>query len=98
MQDPRLSTLTYGEMIDMFENIEKESRGDVHLLISNFTKSYPNVTTGWPVRFYTTVERIAIPTMPSLRGEVKIQGGSPLASYRRRLWIPRTRNAGMQGD
>ena len=44
-----------------------------------------------PTRFFDAVQRIVGPTRPSLRGSAKLTG-SPLASYRRRVWQPRVRN------
>ena len=78
---------TYGELIDLFEYVEEENPGDATLLVSKFNALYPNVTTGRPGRFFDTVQRLAIPTKPSIRGKsAKLEGspklqGSPLVSY-----------------
>ena len=83
---------TYGELIDLFTKIERESPNDAILLSFKFHKAYPTVPIGRPSRVYDTVQRIVGPTRPSLRGEAKLVG-SPLASYRKRVWEPRVRNS-----
>ncbi len=75
---------TYGELIDLFEYVEEENPGDATILVSKFNAVFPNVTTG---RLFDTVQRLAIPTKPSIRGKsAKLEGspklqGSPLVSY-----------------
>ena len=81
---------TYGELIDLFEETECECPHSEDLLCSKFKKLYPNIYIGRPRRFYDTVLRIVAPTRPSLRAESKLTG-SPLSSYRKRIWSPRIR-------
>ena len=52
---------------------------------------YPNLVVGRPCRLLETVKRIVIPTRPLLRGDAKLHG-SPLATYRKRIWKPCVRN------
>ena len=82
----------YGELIDLFEYVEEENPGDATLLVSKFNALYPNVTTGRPGRFFDTVQRLAIPTKPSIRGKSAKLQGSPLVSYRKKTWAPHVRN------
>lgn len=82
----------YGDLVDIFERFEGQP--DVQdLLFAEVCKCYPNVTVSCPSRFYDTIRRLVAPTRPSLHGEAKLTG-SPLASYRRRVWQPRVRNTG----
>ncbi len=83
---------TYGELIDLFEEVEKEHFNDENVLCQQFKDLYPDVTIGRPRRFFETVKRLIAPVRPSLRGTVSLTG-SALASYRRRVWVPRVRNA-----
>lgn len=83
---------SYGELIDMLDaaQLEATTIKDKHpstLLLQNLRQKYKYLSTGRPERFYDTVCRIAAPTRPSLRGEAKLVG-SPLATYRRRAWVP----------
>lgn len=87
---------TYGELIDMYDEVQYESPENEDLLCSKFRLLYPNIRVGRPRRFYETVMRIAAPTKPSLRGKSKLNG-SPLFSYRRRIWEPRIRNQPVAG-
>lgn len=82
---------TYGELIDMFEDAERECPDDENLLYSKFKSLYPRIYVGRLRRFYETVRRVVAPTRASLRGDCKLTG-SPLSSYRRRTWVPRIRN------
>ena len=77
---------TYGVLIDLLD------RNDEAHLYSEFKSMYPLIPVGRPKRFYETVQRIAAPTRPSLISGPKLHG-SPLRSYRRRLWEPRIRNS-----
>nr|MCH9715538.1 hypothetical protein [Gammaproteobacteria bacterium] len=52
---------------------------------------YTNLVLGRPCRFSETVKRIIAPTKPSLKGDAKLIG-SPLTTYRKRIWKPRIRN------
>ncbi len=80
---------SYGELIDLLSEAEHDD--DVpKALCHKFSQEHPDVPIGRPGRFYETVKRIAAPTRPSLRGEVKLYG-SPLSSYRKRKWTPRIR-------
>ena len=54
------------------------------------------VPIGRPSRFYETVDRIVAPTQPSILGTIKLQG-SPLQTYRKRVWEPRIRNSSAEG-
>ena len=59
--------------------------------VLKFSRQYPTVEVGRPSRVYDTISRLVGPTRPSLRGPAKLTG-SPLASYRKRIWLPRIRN------
>ena len=61
------------------------------LLLQKFKNCYQDITVGRPERFYDTVCRIAAPTKQSLRGTIKLTG-SPLATYKQRVWLPKVRN------
>lgn len=74
---------TYGELIDLFEEVECGCPNDEDLLCSKFRVLYPKVYIGRPRRFYETVLRIVAPAKPSLTGESRLTGSS-LASYPRR--------------
>ena len=82
---------TYGELIDIFQEVEGNSLNNEHSLVSEFRKQFPKCPIGRPKRFFETVQRIAAPTQPSLIGHPKLSG-SPLQSYRKRVWQPRIRN------
>ena len=82
---------TYGELIDLLEEVDVENPNDENLLYSKFKALYPNIYVGRPRRFYETVSRLAAPTKNSLRGNASLTG-SPLGSYRKRVWQPRLRN------
>ena len=82
---------TYGELIDLLEKSEKEAPSDYEALCSKFQQLYPHIRIARPKRFYDTVSRITAPTKPSSKGDSKLCG-SPLATYRKREWIPRVRN------
>ena len=87
---------TYGELIDLLKNSEKDAPSDCDALCSMFQQLYPHIKISRPKRFYDTVNRIAAPTKPSSKGDSKLCG-SPLVSYRKRVWKPRVRNtAGME--
>lgn len=87
---------TYGELIDLYEETERECPNNEDLLYSKFKKIYPKIYIGRPRRFYDTVARIVAPTQPSLIGKRKLYG-SPLSSYRKRTWEPRIRNPAAPG-
>ena len=75
--------------------MELEGRLDVEdVLSSEIRVRFPGVPVGRPSRFYDTVKRIVGPTKPSVRGPPKLVG-SPLASYRKRVWEPRIRTTGI---
>ena len=84
---------TFGELIDMYEEFEWQTYA-ANLLCSKVSRQYSSLSIGRPSRFYDTVQRIVGPTKPSLRGEAKLTG-SPLASYRRRVYEPHIRNKGI---
>ena len=83
---------SYGELIDMLDaaQLEAATSKNKHismLLLQNLRQKYKHLSVGWPECFYDTVCRIAAPTRPSVRGEAKLVG-SPLATYRKRAWVP----------
>ena len=81
-------------MIDLLTEVEKQiSENIVNALFDKFSKLYPNVMIGRPSRFCDTVKRKAAPTIPSLIGPSKLSG-SPLVSYRKRIWIPKVQQQG----
>lgn len=80
---PEANKPTYGELIDLF----MECEGPDILL----RKKFPNLRVGRPGHFYETVSRIAAPTK-----RTKLIG-SPLSTYRKRLWEPRVRNIRSRG-
>ena len=82
---------TYGEVIDLYEAFG-ERPDAAHLLCSEMSKLYPCIPTKRPGRLFDSVKRIVAPTRPSLKGAAKVTG-SPLASYRKRIWEPRVRTA-----
>lgn len=76
-------------MIDLLAEVEQEESYNIaNALFDRFSKLHPNVVLGRPSRFYDTVKRIAAPTKPSLVGPSKLSG-SPLVSYRKRVWVPK---------
>ena len=77
---------TYGELLDLFSQFE----GRPDLLFSQVSSRYPSISISRPSRLYDTVQRIVGPTKPSLHGPAKLTG-SPLATYRKRIWKPRVR-------
>ena len=83
---------TYGELIDIFVGFEGQADA-ADLLCSEICRRYPNLSVGRPSRLFDTVQRIVGPTRASLRGTAKLTG-SPLVSYRRRVWEPRIRTTG----
>ena len=87
---------TYGDLIDLFEEVEAESYNDEHLLCSKFQRLYPSISIGRPRRFFETVERIMAPVRPSTRGDAALKG-SPLSTYRNRVWMSRVRYSTLRG-
>ena len=83
---------TYGELIDMFD----EFGSDQHLLCMELSKRFPSISTKRPGRLVDTITRIVAPTKPSLNGVLRLTG-SPLRSYRQRIWEPRVRTAKSRG-
>ena len=90
------SNPTYGELIDLLTELEGRAN-TVDLLCSTICKQYPNISVSRPMRLFDTIKRIAGPTRPSLRGPAKL-AGSPLATYRKRVWKPRTRTTQTPGN
>ena len=90
MADP-----TYGDLIQYLYDSENacSSNGQpvAEVLTEKFTSRYPHIPVNRPSRFLDTVRRIAAPTLPSAVGKSKLVG-SPLSSYLRRRWVPRTRH------
>ena len=82
---------TYGELIDLLTKLE--GKPDViDLLCSEICIRYPSISVTRPTRLFNTLKRITGPTRPSLGRSAKLTG-SPLASYRNRVWKPRIRNS-----
>ena len=79
---------SYGEMIDLLSDVEKDVP---ETLCTKFRKLYPYIPIGRPDRFHDTIKWLAAPTRPSIKGPSKLQG-SPLVTYRKRIWIPKTNN------
>ena len=82
----------YGELIDIFTQLEGQA-DTVDLLCSEICRRYPGISVGRRSRLFDTIQWIVGPTGPPLRGTAKLTG-SPLASYRRRVWEPRIRTKG----
>ena len=88
---------TYGKLIDILQAAEIACEADhqkhsvAEVLVEKFTSNYPHISVSRPTRFLDTVRRLAAPTKPSALGEQKLLG-SPLVTYRRRVWIPRRRH------
>ena len=84
---------TYGELIAFLEAAERECGGisTAEILARKVSMKYPDVPIRRPSRFLDTVKRLAAPTKPSPLGPPKLTD-SPLRSYLRREWMPRTRN------
>lgn len=72
----------------MFE----EFGSDQQHLCAEISKRFPSISTKRPGRLVDTITRIVAPTKPSLNGALKLTG-SPLRSYRQRIWEPRVRTA-----
>jgi hypothetical protein len=86
--------ISYGVLIDILEEVEKEcpdSRDIAHQLSSKIQLLNPDIVIGRESRFYETVKRIAAPMRPSIRGDSKLKG-SLAQRYRDKVWIPRVRN------
>lgn len=86
---------TYGELIDLFTEVEGRAN-TTDLLYSEFCTRYPKISVSRPTRLFDTVKPIVGPTRPSLRGAAKLSG-SPLATYRKRVWKHRIRTSSTQG-
>ena len=76
----------------MFE----ELGSDQHLLCAQISKQFPSMSIKRPGRLVDTITRIVAPTKPSLNRASKLTG-SPLHSYRQRIWEPRIRIAKNRG-
>ena len=87
---------TYGELIDLLQEVEQESPNNENLLYSKFKELYPKIYVGCPRRFYETVTHLEAPTKSSLRGKSGLTG-SLLTSYWKRSWQPRLHNLGVKG-
>lgn len=90
------SNPTYGELIDLLAELDGRTN-IVDLLCSEICQRYPNISVSRPARLFDTINRIVMPTRPSLRGPPKLIG-SPLATYRKRVWIPRDRTTKTPGN
>ena len=73
-----------------------EFGSDQHLLCMELSKRFPSISTKRPGRLVDTITRIVAPTKPSLNGVLRLTG-SPLRSYRQRIWEPRVRTAKSRG-
>lgn len=71
--------------------MELEELNAAELLCSEIRHRFPSIEVGRPSRVYDSISQKVAPTMPSLRGTAKL-AGSPLASYRRPVWLTRIRN------
>jgi len=87
--------LTYGQIIDLFEECDRTFPGDAIYLATAFKKAAPVLNIGRPGRFYDSIVRIVAPTHPALRNEKAVLQGTPLRSYRNRVWMPRIRNSSL---
>ena len=85
---PKGALPTYGELIDLFG----EFGSDQHLLCTEISKRFPSVSVKRPSHLVDTITRIIALTKPALNGTLKLSG-SPLCSYRQRIWEPRVRTA-----
>ena len=86
---------TYGELIDLLTKLE--GKPDViDLLCSELCIQYPNISFTRLTTLFDALKPIAGPTQPSLGCPAKLTG-SPLASYRKRVWKPRIRNSQISG-
>ena len=81
-----ISVSTFGELIELYE----DTSDDASILHTKLLERYP-VLVGRHCRLLETVKRIVVPTRPSLRGDAKLHG-SPLPTYRKRIWKPCVRN------
>ena len=85
---------TFGELIAFLEAAESESNAEAsiaEIITLKVRTKYPEIPILRPSRFLDCMERLAAPTKPSSIGPPKLTH-SPLRSYLRREWIPRTRN------
>lgn len=86
---------TYGDIINMLKDVEIEAQSSemsaVDILTAKFRHEYPHIVINRPSRFLDSIRRIAAPTRPSAVGPSKLSG-SPLRTYLKRTWVPRTRN------
>ena len=81
----------------MFEECEHVSPGDAVYLATALKGFYPALNIGRPGRLYDTIVRIVAPTRPAVRNDKAALQGTPLHSYRKRVWVPRTRNPHAKG-
>ena len=70
---------------------DSDGQSVAEILTEKFSSKYPYIPINRPSRFLDTVLRVAAPTKPSAVGQPKLVG-SPLCSYLRRRWVPRTRH------
>ena len=81
-------SIPYGFLIDLYEKYSS----DDSILIDEVKRNYPSLYIGRNDRFIKTIQRIVLPTVPSiLGGKVSISGDS-LRNYRQKIWTPRARN------
>lgn len=85
---------TYGDLIDLYA----EFGSDDHMLCSEISKRFPSISVKRPGRVADTVSRIVAPaTTVSLNNRTVKLTGSPLRSYRQRVWKPRIRISRSEG-
>ena len=84
----------YGDLIDLYAEIGS----DDHMLCSEISKRFPSISVKRPGRVADTVSRIVAPaTTVSLNNRTVKLTGSPLRSYRQRVWKPRIRISRSEG-
>jgi len=87
---------TYGDLIDIYVTVESDSPTNMADALCAEISKHSTVCIKRPGRFLDTVQRIVGPTKPSLKGPPKLTG-SPLSSYRKRIWTPRVRTSSCAG-
>ena len=83
------SNPTYGELINLLTKFEGQPDA-ADLLCSELSARYPHLSVSHPTRLLDIIKCLAGPTRPSIRGPTKLVG-TPLATYRKRVWKARTR-------
>ena len=86
-----MAQLTYGEIVKILEDVEILVKCLLLIFSVKFSQKYPHIVTSRPSCLFDSINRIAAPTRPSAVGPSKLNG-SPLRTYLKRTWVPRTRN------